>query len=203
MDGPTIALLVLGAAVVIGLVWAMITYNQLVFLRQKLANARSQIDVQLTRRHDLIPNLTATVQGYLTHEREIMTRVAEARSRAQTAKAGLGHGVAPVDPAQAATLSAAEGALSLALGQLLVVVEAYPELQGHTQTGRLMEELASAENRIAFARQHCNDAAMQYNTLRESFPTLLLAGPLGFNPAGYLEFPLETQQRPDTSFAAS
>lgn len=185
MDGTALALALVAATLTALAVYAVFAYNRLVALRQRLENAFSQIDVQLVRRHDLIPNLVATVQGYLTHERELLQEVAQARADASRLLAGWpGH----ADADGAGAVSLAESALTAALSRLIAVVEAYPELKAAEQTGRLMEELASTENRVAFARQHFNDSAMLYNSTRESFPTLLVAGPLGFDRAAYLEF---------------
>ncbi|QJT11043.1 LemA family protein [Oceanidesulfovibrio marinus] len=193
MDGPTLALTLVAATLTALAVYAVLAYNRLVALRQRLENAFSQIDVQLVRRHDLIPNLVAAVQGYLTHERELLQEVAQARADASRLLAGWPD---HADAEGAGAVGLAESALTAALSRLIGVVEAYPELKAAEQTGRLMEELASTENRVAFARQHFNDSAMLYNSMRESFPTLLVAGSLGFSRAAYLEFADRSIDRP-------
>lgn len=185
MDGPTLALALLAASIVVLAVYTAYAYNRLVSLRQRVENALSQIDIQLTRRHNLIPNLVATVRGYLAHERGLLEDLTHARAEASRLLIGL---PGCEDAAGVAALGTAESTLTAWLAQLVGVVEAYPELKGAQQTGRLMEELASAENRTAFARQHYNDAAMRYNATCESFPALLVARTFGFSKTAYLEF---------------
>ena len=153
--------------------WLVMTYNRLVTLRQRWRNAASQIDVQLKRRHELVPNLVETVKGVMGHEAEVLRAVTEARSAASKRP----------DWEDAAAVRAAAGRendLVKALAGLMVRVEAYPELKADQAAGRLMEELASTENRVAFARQAYNDSAMRYNTTRQTFPNVLVASPLGF-----------------------
>jgi LemA protein len=168
-------------------------YNGLVGLRNRFKNAFAQIDVQLKRRYDLIPNLVETAKGYLKHERETLEAVIKARniaaSAAQTAAAN------PADPAAVGSLLTAEAGLGGALSRLLVVSEAYPELKANQNMMQLTEELTSTENKIAFARQAYNDSVMAYNTQRETFPAVLLAGALGFQPATLfqIEDPTERQ----------
>ncbi len=160
-------------------------YNNLVRLRNAFKNAFAQIDVQLTRRHDLIPNLVETVKGYIKHERETLEAVIAARNQAI---AGLK--AASADPANARamqTLGSAEAALGGALGRLLAVVEAYPDLKANQNMMQLSEELASTENRVSFARQAYNDSVMSYNNAREIFPSSMIAGTFGFLPAALLE----------------
>jgi LemA protein len=149
-------------------VWAILTYNGLIAARNEVRNCWSQIDVQLKRRHDLIPNLVETVRGYAKHEAALLQRVAEARSAAVAAAAGGVTG--------AARAGAAEGVLGVLVGQLLAAVEAYPDLKASTNFLALQEELVSTENRIGFARQAYNDAVASYNTRRETFPNSLIAG---------------------------
>ncbi len=180
----SIALVVLLVFLCLGLVlaaWLVGLYNGLVSLRNRFKNAFAQIDVQLKRRYDLIPNLVETAKGYLKHERETLEAVIQARNVAATAAS---HAAAnPADPAALRQLAGAETGLAGALSRLLVVSEAYPELKANQNMLRLTEELTSTENKIAFARQAFNDAVMAYNTRRETFPTVLAAGALGFQPA--------------------
>jgi LemA protein len=182
-------LIVLGIAVVLPVlavgVYAIATYNRLVSLRERFRNAFSQIDVQLKRRYDLIPNLVEAVKGYMTHEKETLDRVMQARSQAYAAS-----NAAAADPSNASAvrqLSQNEGELTALLSRLMVVQENYPELKADTQTSQLMEELTSTENRVAFARQHYNDSVMTYNATRQSFPAVLIAGPMGFTDAALFE----------------
>jgi LemA protein len=178
------ALLVLGIVAAI-FVFVIAIYNRLVTARNGYRNAFAQIDVQLTRRYDLIPNLVETAKGYLQHERGTLEAVIAARNAAlQGLKAASG------DPGNARTmeqLASADGALGGALGRLLAVVEAYPDLKANTTMQQLMEELTSTENRVAFARQAYNDAVLGYNNAREVFPNNLVAGTFGFLPATMLE----------------
>lgn len=172
-----IVLLVIGFAIAI--------YNRLITLRNRIKNAFAQIDVQLTRRHDLIPNLVETVKAYLKHERTTLEAVIAARNQAV---AGLKQAAA--DPTSAAALTSlgnAEGALSAALGRLMVVAEAYPELKANQNMMQLNEELASTENRVAFARQAYNDAVLEYNNARETFPSSIIANSFAFTPGTMLE----------------
>lgn len=164
--------------------WCVSVYNGLVALRNRFKNAFAQIDVQLQRRYDLIPNLVETAKGFLKHERETLQAVTEARNVAQAAAKAVSG-----DPANAAAvgrLSAAEGALGSALSRLLVVCEAYPDLKSDRHMAQLMEELSSTENKISFARQAYNDSVMHYNNGRETFPASLVAGLFGFLPAELL-----------------
>jgi len=166
-------------------VWAMLVHNGLVGARNAFRNAFAQIDVQLTRRHDLIPNLVETAKAYMAHERETLEAVTRARSGAL---ACLGAAkAAPGDAVAMAQLGGAENQLGGALSRLMLSVEAYPELKASTSMQQLNEELASTENRIAFARQAYNDAVMTYNNRREMFPGSLVAGQFDFRPAALLE----------------
>jgi LemA protein len=172
-------------AIVIALmVWAIAIYNGLVALRNRFKNAFAQIDVQLKRRYDLIPNLVESVKGYLQHERQTLDAVVQARGRAVSAAQRAA--AAPGDPAAMQGLAQAEGALGGALGRLLAVFENYPDLKANENVLALQEELTSTENKVAFARQAYNDSVMQYNTKRESFPDNLFAGAFGFGPAELL-----------------
>jgi len=171
--------------VVVLVVWSVGIYNGLVTARNAYKNAFAQIDVQLSRRHDLIPNLVEVAKGYLKHERETLDAVISAR-----AKAVSGLGAAKANPGNAeamANLGASEGALSGALGRLMVVAEAYPDLKANQTMMQLSEELSSTENRVAFARQAFNDGVMAYNNRREVFPCNVVAGMFQFQPASLLE----------------
>jgi LemA protein len=177
---------------VIGLAfWGVGIYNGLVTARNAFKNAFAQIDVQLQRRFDLIPNLVETAKGYLKHERETLEAVIAARGAAIS---GLSAAKAsPGDPAAMSQLAASQGALDGALGRLLAVAEAYPDLKANQNMMQLTEELTSTENRVAFARQAFNDSVMGYNNRREVFPSSLLAGMFNFAPAALLEIPKDQQ----------
>lgn len=175
-----ILLVVIALALVFGL-WLVGLYNGLVALRNRFKNAFAQIDVQLKRRYDLIPNLVETAKGYLKHERETLEAVIQARNIAATAAQSAAAN--PADPAALRQLGGAEAGLAGALSRLMVVSEAYPDLKANQNMLRLTEELTSTENKVAFARQAFNDAVMTYNTRRETFPTVVFAGALGFQPA--------------------
>ena len=173
------------ALVVAVVAWGIGVYNRLVNLRNGFKNAFAQIDVQLTRRHDLIPNLVEAVKGYIKHERETLEAVISARNRAV---AGLKEASAhPEDPAAIRELSGAESQLTGALGRLFALSEAYPDLKANQNVMQLQEELASTENRVAFARQAFNDSVMTYNNARENFPNNLIAGYFSFKPAEFLQ----------------
>jgi LemA protein len=178
-------------AVVVVLAWVGL-YNGLVTRRNAFRNAFSQIDVQLKRRYELIPNLVETAKGYLKHERGTLEAVVAARNGAQAAAARAAAN--PGDPQAMAGLSAAEGVLTGSLGRLLAVAESYPDLKANQTMSSLMEELASTENRIAFARQAYNDAVMTYNNARETFPGMLVAG--GFAAAQLLEIEKPAEREP-------
>jgi LemA protein len=183
--------------IVLVLIYFISIYNRLVAARNAFKNAFAQIDVQLTRRYDLIPNLVETAKGYIKHERETLEAVIAARNAAYS---GLKAAAADPTNGQALqTLSGAENQLGGALGRLMVTVEAYPDLKANANMMQLSEELTSTENRVAFARQAFNDAVMNYNTLREVFPNSLIAG--GFAPAQLLELPRpEMREAPKVSF---
>ena len=173
--------------------WVVGLYNGLVVLKNRFKNAFAQIDVQLRRRYDLIPNLVETAKGYLKHERETLTAVIEARNQAAGAAKALA--AAPGDPSAVKAFASAESDLAGLLSRLMVVVERYPELKADAQMSRVMEELSSTENRIAFARQAYNDAVTEYNTKRELFPTSIVAGMFNFDPAALLESTDSAAQR--------
>jgi len=187
-----IALLVLLALAVAAVALAVGVYNGLVTRRNAFRNAFAQIDVQLKRRHDLVPNLVETAKGYLKHERQTLEAVVAARNGAATAARAAA--AAPGDPAAMSTLASAEGALAGTLSRFLAVAEAYPDLKANATMGQLMEELTSTENRIAFARQAFNDAVMTYNNARETFPGMLLAA--GFAPAQSFEIQGPAEREP-------
>lgn len=179
-------LLLLVALVALGL-FAISLYNALVTARNAYRNAFAQIDVQLTRRHDLIPNLVEAVKGYLQHERETLQAVMTARQQAQS---GLHQAkTRPEDPVALQALEQGEQGLGIALGRLFAVSEAYPELKANDTVMQLMEELSSTENRLAYARQAHNDAVMDYNNRCETFPGSLLARRFGFRLAQPLALP--------------
>jgi LemA protein len=191
----TVLLVVGGILITLG-AWVAVVFNRLVALRNRFRNAFAQIDVQLKRRYDLIPNLVETAKGYMSHERETLEAVIAARGQAVTAeRRAADH---PGDPQAMQGLSGAEAGLTGALGRLLAVAEAYPDLKANQTMARLMEELASTENRVAFSRQAYNDAVTVYNTTRETFPNLLVADRLGFGPAELFEIrsPLEREAVP-------
>jgi len=181
-------LMVLGLLVGVPLLligWAVSIYNGLVQLRNRFKNAFAQIDVQLKRRYDLIPNLVETAKGYLKHERETLEAVVMARN--QAAAAAKAAAAAPADGAAVRALSGAEGALRGSLDRLMLVVEQYPDLKANQNMMQLQEEIASTENRIAFARQAYNDEVMAYNIKRELFPNSLIASTFNFGAAQQLE----------------
>ena len=186
-----IGLLILLALVVVVGFWVMGMYNGLVTARNAFKNAFAQIDVQLQRRFDLIPNLVETVKAYMAHERGTLEAVIAARG---AAVAGLSAAKAsPGDPAAMAELAASQGALNGALGRLLAVAEAYPDLKANQNMMQLTEELTSTENKVAFARQAFNDSVMTYNNRRETFPSSIFAGMFNFTPAALLEIPSDQQ----------
>jgi LemA protein len=204
MSTAVIALLVVGGVIVlitiILAVYAVGVYNRLVTLRNRFKNAFAQIEVQLKRRHDLIPNLVETVKGYMSHEKETLDAVVQARAAAVS-----GLEAAKQDPTSDAAmkqLSGAEGALTGALSRLMVVAEAYPDLKATQNMQQLTEELTTTENKVAFARQAYNDAATAYNTYRQTFPPVLLAGVFGHSSdAALLDFDdAEIGEAPKVSF---
>lgn len=165
--------ILLGLAAMIAL-WLIVTFNTLVALRNQATNGWRQIDVQLKRRHDLIPGLVSTVKGFMKFEQDTLERVIQARNSA-------------VEAQGVAASSQAESALSQSLGKLFALAEAYPELKSNQNVLQLQEELTSTENKIAFARQHYNDLVMRFNTTQERFPATIFVGMLGFKPADYFE----------------
>jgi len=192
--------LVIIAVVVIAALFAIGQYNGLVALRNRFKNAFSQIDVQLKRRYDLIPNLVETAKGYIKHERETLEAVTQARNLAQAAGGRAASN--PGDPQAMKELAGAEAGLTGALGRLLAVAEAYPDLKANQNMMQLTEELTSTENKVAFARQAYNDSVMAYNTKREVFPTNIIAGMFNFLPAELFQIDNpEEKQAPKVSFS--
>ena len=179
------SVLILIGVIIILAIFVIARFNKLVALRNRFKNAFAQIDVQLKRRYDLIPNLVETAKGYIQHERQTLEAVISARNQASSAvqKAASNPGNASAIQG----LMGAESVLTGALGRLFAVVEAYPDLKANQTMQALMEELSSTENKISFARQAYNDSVMIYNTSRESFPDLLIAGPFGFQAAQLFE----------------
>ncbi len=194
--------LIIGIVVLIVLVvvfWATSMYNGLVRGRNAYKNAFAQIDVQLTRRHDLIPNLVEVAKGYIKHERETLEAVTAARAGAVNAQAAATAN--PGDPSAMQQLGGAENMLTQTLGRLFAVAEAYPDLKANQNMMQLSEELTSTENRVAFARQAYNDAVLGYNNRREVFPSSIMAGMFGFAPAALFEVEEPGQrQAPQVSF---
>lgn len=193
---------ILIAIVVVAIVLVLFVigiYNKLVALRNRFKNAFSQIDVQLKRRYDLIPNLVEVAKGYMKHERETLEGVIQARNMA--ANAGQQAAANPGDPTAMKSLGSAEGQLTGALGRLFALSENYPDLKANQNMLSLQEELSSTENKVAFARQAYNDSVMTYNTARETFPNVIFAGMFNFQEANLFEVE-EEQERvaPKVSF---
>ena len=186
------AWIVLGLVVVVVL-WAVSAYNRLVELGNRIANAFGQIDVQLERRYDLIPNLVEVARGYLQHEASTLEAVIQARGQAQGAAAAAR--VAPTNAGAVGALAVAEGALGASLGRLMVVSERYPELKADATMQSLSEELASTENRVGFARQAFNDQVLEFNNAAQQFPTLIVARLANFTPAAMLESTRSEEER--------
>jgi LemA protein len=187
----------IGIIVVIGIVallglFVMVIYNGLVRLRNMYKNAFSQIDVQLKRRHDLIPNLVETAKAYMSHERETLEAVIAARNVAEGAREEAA--AAPGDPAALDKLGQAEAGLGGVLGRLFAVAEAYPDLKANQNMMQLSEELTTTENKVAFSRQGYNDSVLSYNNKREVFPNNIVAGMFGFNEAAFFEIDVEAER---------
>jgi LemA protein len=188
-----ILIVILVPVVLIGL-WAMGAYNKLVTLRNRFKNAFAQIDVQLKRRYDLIPNLVETAKGYLKHEKGTLEAVISARNAAATANTQAAAN--PGDAQSMKQLISAEATLTGTLGRLFALSEAYPDLKANTTMNQLMEELTSTENKVSFARQAYNDAVMIYNTQREVFPSSLIAGAFNFAAAELFEIQKPEEKEP-------
>jgi LemA protein len=189
----TLLLVILGAGVLL-LLYGIGLYNGLVQLRNRFQNAFAQIDVQLKRRYDLIPNLVETAKGYLKHERETLEAVIAARNSAASASSNAA--AHPGEPGAIKGLVGAEAALTGAMGKFFALAEAYPDLKANQNMMQLTEELTSTENKIAFARQAYNDAVTAYNTKREQFPAVIIAGALNFGPAELFEVGSEAEREP-------
>ena len=193
--------IVLGVVALLILMFISI-YNTLVSLRNHFGNAFAQIDVQLKRRYDLIPNLVETAKGYMAHEKETLQGVIEARNTALAAAKAVGAN--PGDPGPMNALGSAEGLLSKALGGLTVTMEQYPDLKANQNMLDVQEEVKSTENRIAFARQAFNDSVTAYNIAREKFPNVMISGPFNFKKAATLEIDFgennEEREAPQVSF---
>ena len=182
-------------------IWAIGIYNRLINERNRVKNAFAQIDVQLTRRYDLIPNLVEAVKGYMKHERETLEAVISARNAAASSL-----DAAKADPANAQAikeLGASEGALTSALGRLFALSEAYPDLKANQNMMQLQEQLASTENKVAFSRQAFNDSVLSYNNSAENFPNNVIAGMFSFELASFLEIEAEEKRDvPEVSFTS-
>ena len=196
------ALIIFISTIAILLIWGIAIYNQLVALSNRYENAFAQIEVQLKRRYDLIPNLVESAKGYLSHERETLAAVVEARNEAASALKAVGD--SGIDSGSIKNLAGAESALGAAMGKLNVVMEAYPDLKASENMQQLSEELTSTENRVAFARQGFNDSVMSYNTYRQSFPNMIIGNAFGHREdATLLEFADSAviQDAPSISFS--
>ena len=195
MSTSVIVLIVLAGIVIFGFMYVIGIFNRLVTLRNRYQNGFAQIEVQLKRRHDLIPNLVETVKGYMAHERETLEAVIQARNQAV---GGLEQASGnPGDPEAMKNLGGAERALSGAMGRLLALSEAYPDLKASQNMQQLTEELTSTENKVSFSRQAFNDAVTEYNTYKQGFPPVIFAGMFGHSQdAGLLEFDSEAIAEP-------
>ena len=190
LGGLGIGVIVLIVVAVLAALFLVGLYNGLVKLRNRYRNSFAQIDVQLKRRHDLIPNLVETAKSYMKHERETLEAVIQARNAAESARSA----VTPDSPGSMEKLAQAEGGLGSVLGRLFALSEAYPDLRSNENMKQLSEELTSTENKVAYARQGYNDAVMNYNNKRESVPTNLVAGMFGFGPAVLFEVSDEAER---------
>jgi LemA protein len=197
--GPlAITLLVIGGIVLLLIFWLIAVYNGLVVGQNRFKNSFAQIDVQLKRRYDLIPNLVECVKGYMGHEKDTLEGVIKARNIAFAA--GQKAAGQPGDPQAMKELNQAEAQLGGALGRLIALAEAYPDLKANQNMLSLQEELSSTENKIGFARQAFNDAATGFNNERQVFPTVIVAGMFGFTPATLLEAEAGAREAPKVSF---
>jgi LemA protein len=192
--------LILLVVVVVFIAWVASMYNKLVSLRNRFKNAFAQIDVQLKRRYDLIPNLVETAKGYMKHERETLEAVVNARNQAATASKQAAEN--PGDPDSMKGLMGAETALTGTLGRMFALMESYPDLKANQNMAQLMEELTTTENKIAFSRQAYNDSVMVYNTRCSVFPSVIIANSMGFNQAELFEIEAPAEREaPKVSFS--
>jgi LemA protein len=195
----TSALILLVVAVAL-IAWVAGMYNKLISLRNRFKNAFAQIDVQLKRRYDLIPNLVETAKGYMKHERETLEAVVKARNQASAASERAAE--SPGDPDSMQGLMGAESALTGALGRMFALMESYPDLKANENMAQLMEELTTTENKIAFARQAYNDSVMVYNTQCSVFPSVIIANSMGFQQAELFEIDAPAEREaPEVSFS--
>lgn len=199
MSPSLIALIVLLVVAIVVVIFVIGIYNKLVKFRERCKNGWSQIDVQLKRRHDLIPNLVETAKGYMSHEKETLEAVLKARASATQAQITVNGD--PTKGAEMQKLAQAEGQLTGALGRLMAVAEAYPDLKANQNMMQLSEELTTTENKVAFSRQAYNDSCNTYNAYKQTFPPVLFANVFGFDNAEYFEIE-EAEQRnaPSVSF---
>ena len=199
MGTGSIVLIVIVVVIVLGILFFVAIYNKLIQLKNRFKNAFAQIDVQLKRRYDLIPNLVETAKGYMKHEREVLESVIKARNQASSAMEK-----ASADPGNSEAIQGligAESALSGTLGRLFALVEAYPDLKANQNMMQLSEELTATENKVSFARQAFNDAVMAYNTAREVFPNNIVANMFAFKEAQLFEIKVEAEKEaPKVSF---
>ncbi len=192
--------LILLVVVVVFIAWVASMYNKLVSLRNRFKNAFAQIDVQLKRRYDLIPNLVETAKGYMKHERDTLEAVVQARNQAATASKRAAEN--PGDPDSMKGLMGAETALTGTLGRMFALMESYPDLKANQNMAQLMEELTTTENKIAFSRQAYNDSVMVYNTRCSVFPSVSIANSMGFNQAELFEIEAPAEREaPKVSFS--
>lgn len=199
MDAVLTVFGIIAVLLILLVLYIVFLYNRLIRLRNRFKNAFAQIDVQLKRRYDLIPNLVETAKGYLKHEREVLEAVIKARN--QAASAAEQAAAKPDNPDAITGLIGAEDMLSSTLGRLFALVEAYPDLKANENMMQLSEELTSTENKISFARQAFNDSVMIYNNAREVFPSVIIANSFSFKPAKLLEIKApEERKAPEVSF---
>ena len=199
MTGTIIALIIILVVLVVLIMWVVGIYNKLVKFRERVKNQFSQIDVQLKRRHDLIPNLVETAKGYMAHEKDTLEAVLQARASATQAQINVNGD--PTNAAQMQQLAQAEGQLTGALGRLMAVAEAYPDLKANQNMMQLSEELTSTENKVAFSRQAYNDSCNLYNEYKQTFPPVIFANMFGFDNAEYFEIEEPSEKEaPKVSF---
>lgn len=200
MSTSLIAGIFVVGVIVLLLLYIVSLYNRLIALRNLFKNAFAQIDVQLKRRYDLIPNLVESAKAYMKHERETLESVIKARNQAASAMQTASQNPASAQAIQG--LMGAEAGLTGAMGKLFAVMESYPDLKANQSIAQLMEELTSTENKVSFARQSFNDSVMTYNTAREVFPAVMIAGMFGFAPAQLFEIQIQQEREaPKVSFS--